>query len=109
MDTKARIQRVVDFLTESFSGGNMSLSKEDVIDDAGTALGDEVFGIIADARAERISVGDGNSVIEALDVLASAWSQGFELANGGDLVSDDGETVAGVLFQYLEDKSAPRA
>lgn len=109
MDTKARIERIVNFLTESFSGGNMSVSREDIIDDAETALGDEVFEIIYAARTERLSVGDGNSVVDALDVFASAWDQGFELANGGDLVSDDGVTIADVLFQYLNEKSSPKA
>jgi hypothetical protein len=99
MDAIERFDRVTDYLLESFSTGNACVSKDDVIDDEGTRLGDEAFAILALIGKEGVLIGGDNRPTEALATFVQAWGQGFELASGDDL-TDDGEPVSSVLSDY---------
>lgn len=99
MDTVQRFDRVADYILDCFAAGNTSVSKDDVIDDDGTVLGEEVFAVLWEIRRDRRVIGDDNKPFRALDTLAQAWGDGFALASGDDLTEDD-ETVSSVLSAY---------
>ncbi|MDW9481767.1 hypothetical protein GOB57_24265 [Sinorhizobium meliloti] len=98
MDTTQRFDRIADYLLDSFSGGNASVSKHDVIDDDGTILGDEAFAVLRNILNQGLVIGDGRPV-NALQTLVQAWSEGFEMASGDDLTDDD-EHVGAVFAAY---------
>ncbi len=104
MDAVQRFDRVADYLLDNFASGNACVSKDDVIDDHGTILGEEAFAVLALIRKEGVLIGD-NRPTEALDTFVQAWNQGFELASGDDLTEDD-EPVSAVLAAY---RSPPAA
>ena len=108
MDTRERLDRIADYLAESFSGGITSLSRHDVIDDDGTVLGREVVAVVRLARREKLVVGDDNVVVEALDTFADAWGQGFDMASGDDMVTDE-ETVKEIVMNYVDNAPASPA
>ncbi|MCZ7862470.1 hypothetical protein O9X98_13940 [Agrobacterium salinitolerans] len=105
MDAVQRFDRVADYLLDNFAAGNACVSKDDVIDDHGTILGEEAFAVLALIRKEGVLIGDDNRPTDALDTFVQAWNQGFELASGDDL-TDDNEPVSAVLAAY---RSAPAA
>lgn len=105
MDTVERFDRVADYLIECFASGNDSVSKDDVIDDDGTLLGDEAFEVLALIRREAVLIGGDGKPAEALETFVQAWNQGFDLASGDDLTDSD-ESVSSVLAAY---RSIPRS
>ncbi|MCS4090232.1 hypothetical protein [Rhizobium sp. BK176] len=104
MDAVQRFDKVADYLLECFSNGQETVSKHDVIDDAGTVLSTEAFAVLDEIRESGVSIGDGKAV-EALDTFVQAWSQGYDLASGNDLTDDD-EAVSAVLSAYRSAKPA---
>jgi hypothetical protein len=98
MDTVERFDRVADYLLECFSNGEATVSKDDVIDDAGTVLSTEAFAVLDEIRESGLSIGDGKAV-EALDTFVQAWNQGYDLASGNDMTDND-DPVSAVLSQY---------
>jgi hypothetical protein len=99
MDTVERFDKVADYLLECFANGETTVSKDDVIDDAGTVLSNEAFAVLGEIRENGVSIGDDNKAVDALDTFVQAWSQGYDLASGNDLTGDD-EPVSAVLSEY---------
>jgi hypothetical protein len=100
MDTRERIDRVVNYIAEQFSNGWNSISKLDEIDEAGTLMGEEVYAVLRLAHKERIAVGENDVVIDALVTMHSAWSDGFENASADDFVNDDYDTVKSAIMAH---------
>lgn len=95
-------------MLECFANGHESVSKDDVIDNACTVLSTEAFDVLDEIRESGLSIGDDNKAVEALDTFVQAWHQGYDLASGNDLTSDD-ETVNAVLSEYRSAKPTAAA
>nr|WP_250808345.1 hypothetical protein [Neorhizobium tomejilense] len=107
MDTQQRFDRIVDHLAAQFGGGNSSVHKDDILADGVTVLGPEVGEVLTLIRGGGIDIGASHVAVEALDTFSSAWSSGFDLASGDDMVTDNA-TVSDILCEYHGDRQVPR-
>lgn len=99
MEIQQRFDRIAQYLADNFAGGNLAVSKRDIIDDRETELGHEVADVLKVIGREGLAIGRDHIVVDALSDFAAAWGQGFSLASGEDMVTDS-ENVADIICDY---------